>query len=103
MFERENAFYAAHQAEFRKKYLRKWLVIAGESLLGAYDTPKEAVQNALERFEPGEFMVHTPFRDGMVIKAGPGIEPQVPNEAEEPEPEFVMAVSEGDPVEFAYA
>jgi len=34
MLERENKFYKEHQAEFREKYLNKWLVIVGESLWG---------------------------------------------------------------------
>jgi hypothetical protein len=37
MLEQENAFYIAHQGEFREKYLEKWLVIVGESLWGVYD------------------------------------------------------------------
>ena len=103
MFEHENAFYKAHQAEFHKKFLNKWLVIAGEFLLGAYNTPKEAVENALKHFEPGEFIIHTPARDGMIIKIGPKIDIQGPDKTEEPEPSFTIDFSKGSPVKFTYA
>jgi hypothetical protein len=74
MFERENAFYMAHQAEFREKYLEKWLVIAGEELFGAFDTIKDALIAAQTRFGDEEFMLHRPADDGMVIEIGPIID-----------------------------
>ena len=51
MLDRENAYYMAHQAEFRKKYLDKWLVITGESLFGVYDKISDAAKAAEEFFE----------------------------------------------------
>jgi len=102
MFEQENAFYDAHQAEFQEKYHDKWLVLIGESLWGVYDTVKEAVQNAMEHFEPGEFMVHTPAHDGMVVEIGPHINIRYPGDDEKPEPKSTMTYTEGDLVVFSY-
>jgi len=90
MFERENAFYIAHQAEYKEKYFDKQLVIVGESLWGVFDTLKEAAQNALQHFEPGEFVIHTPAHDGMVIEFGPAINTRYPGDAAMPEPKAVV-------------
>jgi len=54
MLEQENAFYDAHQAEFKERYLDKWLVITGESLWGVYDKFADAVKDALANLEHGE-------------------------------------------------
>jgi hypothetical protein len=90
MFEQENAFYKAHQAEFQEKYLDKWLVIVGDSLWGVYDTIKEAAKTAMQHFEPGEFMLHTPAHDGMVIHVGPRIYIQYPRDDKKPGKQPVM-------------
>jgi hypothetical protein len=103
MFERENTFYTAHQAEFQEKYFDKQLVIVGESLWGVYDTMKEAAQNALKHFEPGEFMIHTPAHDGMVIEIGPNIDVRYPDDAERPEPNAVMTYTGDDIMAFPHA
>jgi hypothetical protein len=71
MLEQESAFYQAHQVEFREKYLEKWLVIVGESLIGAYNTPKDAIEAVKSRCKPGQFMLHRPVDDGMTIEVGP--------------------------------
>jgi len=102
MFEREDAFYTAHQAEFQKKYLNKWLVIVGESLWGVYDTISDAAKNALLNFEPGEFMIHNPSHDGMVIEIGPKIHTQYPDN-NETESECVITATSGDLVSIPYA
>jgi hypothetical protein len=73
MFEQENAFYEAHKEEFHQKYLNKWLVIVGDSLFGAYDTPKEAITSTTKHYKPGEFMVRLPANDGKVFRIGPFI------------------------------
>ena len=101
MLERESAFYAAHKAEFHEKYNDKWLVIAGESLLGVYGTVAEATQKALEHFKPGEFMLHKPARDGMVIEAGHNFDTQPHVDVEDLEQGMIF--SEGDLVAFPYA
>jgi hypothetical protein len=71
MLERENAFYRAHQAEFREKYLDKWLIIADGDLFGVYNTPKDAILAAQERFNDDEFILHRPVDDDMVLEVGP--------------------------------
>ena len=73
MYEVERAFYKAHQAEFREKYPDKELVIVGESLIGAYSTPQEALIEAGKRFKPGEFMIHSPAADGKSFRVGPNL------------------------------
>jgi hypothetical protein len=78
MLEQENAFYKAHQAEFREKYLNKWLVITGASLFGVYDTTTGAVEATLGKFEPGKIMIHRPSDDGKVIPIGPRIRTKHP-------------------------
>ena len=84
MLERENAFYVTHQDEFREKYPDKQLVISGESLFGVYDTLREAAENALKNLEPGDFMIHSPANDGMVIEIGPTINVRYTNNTNKP-------------------
>ena len=103
MFELENAFYSAHEAEFREKYLDKQLVIAGESLFGVYGTLKEAAEEALKHFKPGEFMIHTPANDGMVIEIGPTISVSYPGNTNKPKPNSVMTISDGNLMAIPYA
>ena len=90
MLEREKDFYSAHQAEFREKYLNKHLIITGESLFGVYDTLKDAAEASLKHFEPGEFMIHSPANDGMVIEIGPVIKVRYPEKEEIPKVSPVM-------------
>jgi hypothetical protein len=73
VFEKEKVFYETHKDEFHEKYLNKWLVIVGDSLFGAYDTPKEAIISATKRYKPGEFMMRLPANDGKVFRIGPFI------------------------------
>jgi len=57
MFETESAFYKAHRDELRAKYVGKRVVIAGQEVLGVYDTDREAI-NAMTKTRPlGTFMV----------------------------------------------
>ena len=101
MFEAEKAFYEAHKAEFREKYLNKWLVIVGDSLFGVFDTTKEACETVMQLYEPGEFMVHRPADDGMVIEFGPIISVHRPGDSQKPK-QFISACP-GEPVTFAHA
>ena len=101
MLEREGAFYAVHKAEFHEKYYDKWLIIAGESLWGVYGTVAEAIQKALEHFRPGEFMLHKPARDGMIIEAGHYFDTQPHCNIEDLEQG--MTFSEGALAAFPYA
>jgi hypothetical protein len=96
MLERENAFYMAHQAEFREKYVDKWLVIFEERLLGAFDTFKEAFTTAQEQFEGKDVLLHRPADDGVVIEIGP-----IVNDGKNTE--GIMTVADGEPVLSVYA
>ena len=71
MLDRESAFYAEHQTEYREKYLHKWLVIAEGALFGVYDTAGDAVTAAQERFGNNEFLLHRPVDDDMTLEVGP--------------------------------
>ena len=102
VLKREKAFYEEHKAEFHKKYLNKWLVITGESLLGAYDTTKEAVEDALKHCGTGEFMLHKPARDDIPLRIGPNIRAERPCESGTLVCEPTISVSSGDPVWFPY-
>jgi hypothetical protein len=104
MLEREGAFYAAHQVEYREKYLHKWLIIAGESLFGVYDTPKDAILAAQKRFKDDEFILHRPADDDMTLEVGPmGVVRLHRPYDDKPEPKSVTTVCSGEPVAFAYA
>ena len=103
MLERENKFYMAHQAEFKEKYLDKWLVIVGDSLWGVYDKFSDAAREALRNFEPTqEIMIHRPADDDMVIEMGP-IASVIRPGIEEDIPEPVTVASKGEPIVFQYA
>ena len=97
--EQENAFYDAHRAEFREKYMDKWLVIAGSALWGVYDKFSEAAQAAVGNLNPGEFMIRKPAEDGKVIHVGPGnrVCVEYPDGAKRPKPKIVsMTYTSGD-------
>ena len=57
MFDKELTFFIAHQDELVAKHRGKVLVIRGEQIEGAYESPLAAYQSALERFQPGTFML----------------------------------------------
>jgi hypothetical protein len=103
MLERESAFYRAHQTEFHEKHPDKWLVIAGDSLFGVYETLKEAAEAALARFEPGEFIIHRPADDGKVIEIGPIISVRQPAGAKNLKPGYTIKTISGDLVTYSYA
>ena len=98
---RENAFYEAHQAEFREKYLDKWLVITGESLWGVYDKIADAAKAALEQLEPGKIMIHKPSDDGKVIEI-PSVRAKYPESSKKPKPRREITYTSGDLVKFTY-
>ena len=102
MLEQENAFYDAHQAEFREKYLDKWLVITGGSLWGVYDRIADAAKDAFESLEPGKIMIHKPSDDGKIIEL-PTVQIRHPNGAKKPEVQRESFYSSGgDPITFTY-
>jgi hypothetical protein len=102
MLEQENVFYKAHQAEFREKYLNKWLVITGRSLFGVYDTTTDAVEATLGKFEPGKIMIHRPSDDGKVIEIGPRIRAKYPEGSKKPKLRPEMVYSGGDLLQVPY-
>jgi len=102
MLEQENAFYDAHQAEFREKYFDKWLVITGESLWGVYDKFAGAAKDAVERLGQVDFMIHRPSDDGKVIEI-PSAKIRYPDDAQKPKVQRESFYSSnGDPVTFTY-
>jgi hypothetical protein len=101
--ERENAFYASHKAEFQQKYFNKWLVIVGESLWGIYDKFSDAAQAAFSNFKPGDFMIHTPSHDDIVIKMAPLISETHSSDSLDDDLESGMSATEGKLVKFNYA
>ena len=102
MLECENKFYMAHQAEFKDKYNDKWLVITGESLWGVYDKFSDAAKEALQNFEPGEFLIHRPADDGTVIELEPIVSVTKPGVSEE-DGGSAMIITKGEMVSIQYA
>ena len=57
MFEKELAFFIAHQDELVAKHRGKTLVIRGEKIEGAYASPLQAYLSAQKHFPVGTFMI----------------------------------------------
>lgn len=57
MFQRELQYFIEHQAELVEKYLGKALVIKGEELIGVYNTPIDAYEEAQKEHPLGTFMI----------------------------------------------
>ncbi|HVR72524.1 MAG TPA: hypothetical protein VMT87_16940 [Vicinamibacteria bacterium] len=57
MFDTELAFFIAHQDELVAQHRGKALVIRGEKVEGAYDSPLQAYLAAQRTFPPGTFMI----------------------------------------------
>ncbi len=57
MFELELTYFIEHQDELVAKYHGKTLVLQGEAVRGAYETPLHAYVEALKQFKPGTFMI----------------------------------------------
>ena len=57
MFDKELRFFIDHQDEFVAKHGGKVLVLRGEKVEGAYDSPLEAYLSAKEQFPVGTFMI----------------------------------------------
>ena len=54
---REIAAYDAQRAELVQHHLGKFVVFHGGELQGAYDTLDRAAKEALQRFQPGSFLI----------------------------------------------
>ena len=102
MLERENKFYIAHQAEYREKYPDQWLVIVGESVWGVFNKFSDAAKEALQNFEPGDFLIHKPADGGTVIELGPIVSVTRPDVSEK-EDNSAMIVTKGEMVSIQYA
>ena len=57
MFDKELAFFIAHQDELVEKHRGKILVIRDEQIEGVYASPLEAYLSAQKRFPAGTFMI----------------------------------------------
>jgi hypothetical protein len=53
----EFQWYLNHQNELVKKYNGKHLVIKNKAVVGAYDTPLEALTDAKKNYETGTFLI----------------------------------------------
>ena len=100
---KENAFYALHKAEFQEKYYNKWLVIVGSSLWGVYDKFSDAAQKAFQNFKPGEFMIHTPSQDDIVIQIAPFISTTHSDDNKDENLDSGITATEGELIKFPYA
>jgi len=58
MLEKEYDFYKKNEKEFLKKYPNKYIVIKNNSVLGVYDSIKEAMTQTLKENELGTFLVN---------------------------------------------
>jgi len=56
-FDKEHSFFLKHQDELVSKYANMFLVIRGNSLIGAYGNVGEADRAAQEKFKPGTYMI----------------------------------------------
>ena len=101
--ERENAFYQSHKTEFHEKYYEKWLVISGETLWGVFDKFPDAAKAAYQSFNPGEFMIHTPSHDDIIIHIGPFISASNLKDNIDENLEAGITAIEGDLIKFTYA
>lgn len=57
MFQEELNFFKENQDELVEKYGGKTLAIKGEEVIGAYDSPLEALKEASKNHEMGSFMI----------------------------------------------
>jgi len=105
MLERESAFYMAHQAEYREKYLYKWLVIAEGALFGIYGTPKDAITTAQEYFKDDEFLLRRPVDDDMTLEIGPMgvVRLRRPYDIKKPKAKPVITATNGELLVIPYA
>lgn len=57
MLEKEFQYYIDNQEQLVKKYNGKFIVIKGDSVIGAYESHSEAYQEALKKNEIGSFLI----------------------------------------------
>lgn len=71
MLEKEFQYYLDHQNELVPIYNNKYVVIFGESVVGAYDSASQALYQSREKYKPGTFLVQlcTPGSDAYTIRS----------------------------------
>lgn len=57
MLEKERKYFEAKRDEWLKKYFGKFLLIKGESLIGAFNTQTDALIEGARRYGLGSFLV----------------------------------------------
>ena len=57
MFEKELAYFKAHQDELVRDHKGKILVLSGENVVGVYGTPLEAYLDAQRTYAQGTYML----------------------------------------------
>ena len=102
VLEQESAFYREHRDEYHEQFLEKWLVIAGASLWGVFDTLTEAAKAAFAKMEPGTFMIHRPADDDKILEIGPIIELHDPKESQTEDPPSKLLVCDGELISYPY-
>lgn len=80
MFEQELEFFIAHQDELVARYKGKALVIRGNDLIGAYDTPLKAYLAAKTEFPAGTFMIQPcePGQDAYTVTVNSAVADSTP-------------------------
>jgi predicted RNA-binding protein len=61
--EEELKFFIENQDRLVKEHRGKTLVIKGKQVVGVYDTPLQAYEDSMEKYEPGTFMIQ-PCNEG---------------------------------------
>ena len=56
--QREFEYYIEHQKEWAQQHEGRFVVVAGQELLGFYDDEVEALQETVKTHEAGTFIVH---------------------------------------------
>ena len=57
MLEEEFQYYKDHQDELLKKYKGRFIAIVGKEVVGDYDTFEEAVDQTIQVYELGKFLI----------------------------------------------
>jgi len=58
MLEQETAYYQDNLSTLQERYLRKYVVISGDKIVGDYDSDEQAYAGAMEaKCSPGAFMI----------------------------------------------
>ena len=70
MLDKEFKYYLDHQEELIPLYDGKYIVIIGNEVVGAYDNREDAYYAAMEKYEPGTFMIQlcTPGDDAYTVR-----------------------------------